>query len=118
LRSASKIMIRAGPRIIPNTPNNWKPMYILINADRALMPRLAPIILGSMILRINYLIPKREGSPFSVKIVRKEGEKEEMRSTEEKGLRLFPHFYNSSKPLAVVTLAYVRDLPSKKSVFV
>jgi len=28
---------------------------------------------------------------FSVKIVRKEGEKEEMRSGEEKGVRLFPH---------------------------
>jgi len=26
-----------------------------------------------------------------VKIVRKEGEKEEMRSKEEKGVRLFPH---------------------------
>jgi hypothetical protein len=30
-------------------------------------------------------------APFSVKIMRKEGEKEERRSREEKGVRLFPH---------------------------
>jgi hypothetical protein len=46
------------------------------------------------LLALFYLFSPKKGGitpPFSVKITKKQGEKEERRSREEKGLRLFPH---------------------------
>ncbi|MMZ58531.1 Transposase IS116/IS110/IS902 family protein [compost metagenome] len=53
------------PKINPRTPSISKPIYILINAVKALIPRLAPKILGSMILRIIVITANRMSKPIA-----------------------------------------------------